>query len=174
MPAQGGGPPRVSPACPFLPAVSPPLPPPPPRAGQHHLCALARSPLLRQLLKHNQASSTSGLSAALNRGCLCHQWRDPATPCPQPPSTEFPGFVLSALAMENLCCVCGGPGLCCTSFSTPDSPVPSLFWWSWGFAAPQSHNTAKKSVCVPVGGGGGVGGSPRPSGVWFCLGLSFL
>lgn len=28
------------------------------------------------------------------------------------------------------------------------SPVPSLFCWSWGFAAPQSHNTAKNlRVC---------------------------
>ena len=27
------------------------------------------------------------------------------------------------------------------------SPVPSLFCWSWDFAAPQSHNTAK-NLCV--------------------------
>lgn len=44
------------------------------------------------------------------------------------------------------------------------SPVPSLFWWSWGFAVSQSHNTAKNlCVCQWVG-----------ASYVLSLGLSFL
>lgn len=114
-----------------------------------------------QVLKHNWASSTSRFTATLNQGCLLQQGQEPAPlghdsvgGTQTPPSfTEFSGFVLSALAMENLCfCMCacvGGP--CLTPSLLLYSPVPSLFWWSWGFAAPQSHNTTK-NLCVPTGG----------------------
>lgn len=70
-----------------------------------------------------------------------------------PPSfTEFSGFVLSALAMENLCLCMWGGSLSCTSFSTPVLPSAFLVLVELGFAVPQSHNTAK-NPCVPVGGG---------------------
>ena len=52
------------------------------------------------------------------------------------------------------------------------SPVPSLFCWSWDFAAPQSHNTAK-NLCVCQW----VGGQPLASwglGHVLSLGPSFL
>lgn len=75
-------------------------------------------------------------------------------PCRSPPFTEFSGVVLSALATENLCVyVCGGVSLSHTSFSTPYSPVPSSFCWSWGFAASQSHNTAKNLCACQLRGG---------------------
>lgn len=45
-----------------------------------------------------------------------------------------------------------------------DSPVPSLSWWGWGFAAPQFHNTAKNLCVCQSGRVVGGWGSPWPSG----------
>lgn len=74
----------------------------------------------------------------------------------RPPSfTEFSGFVLSALAMENLClCIWGGgPCPCLTPPSPPlYSPVPSLFWWSWGLLLPSPTTPPKICECASVRG----------------------
>lgn len=89
---------------------------------------------------------------------------------PPQPFTEFSGFALSALAKETLLVYVGVPAS--HLLPPPSSPVPSLFCWSWGFAAPQSHNTAK-NLCVCQW----VGGQPLASwglGPVLSLGPSFL
>ena len=132
--------------CPSVPST---------RASQSPPCRKASS--CRQLLEHNRASPTSRCSAALNQRCLFQLGRESDLPPlwegRGAPSalTEFSGFALSALAKEILLVYVGVPASHLLPASS--SPVPSLFCWSWDFAAPQSHNTAKNlCVCQWVGG----------------------
>lgn len=103
-----------------------------------------------QVLKHNWASSTSRFTATLNQGCLLQQGQEPAPlghdsvggTQTSPSFTEFSGFVLSALAMENLCfCMCACVG---------GVPVSHLLY----SCTPQ---------CLPCSGGAGVLLLPSPT-----------
>lgn len=69
----------------------------------------------------------------------------------------------------------GGGGPCLAPPFLPlYSPVPSLFWWSWDFAAPQSHNTAKNLCVCQCGGWGQPRASWVPCHVLSLSGLPFL
>lgn len=144
------GPIYVNPACPCVALVS--LQPGP-----------ARAPLVARPRPVANFSSTIGLLPSpgvlpLSTRGASSNWGGSQT-CPlcgrdvEPPQpfTEFSGFALSALAKETLLVYVEVPA----SHLLPalSSPVPSLSCWSWGFAAPQSHNTAKNLyVCQWVGG----------------------
>lgn len=138
-----------------------------PPSGQDHLCALAG--LLQRQLKHNQASSISGLSAAVSQGRLCHQGRGLAAPIPPAPSTEFSGFVLSALAMENLCCLWGSRSLLHLLLHPWTPQCLPCSGGAGVLLLPSPTTLPKICVCASLGGGG-VGDSPWPSRVWSCLG----
>lgn len=169
MSAQDMGPIYVTPACPCVALVS--LQPGP-----------ARAPLVARPRPVANFSSTIGLLPSpgvlpLSTRGASSNWGGSQT-CPlcgrdvEPPQpfTEFSGFALSALAKETLLVYVEVPA----SHLLPalSSPVPSLSCWSWGFAAPQSHNTAKNLyVCQWVGG--------QPLASWglghvLSLGPSFL
>lgn len=152
MPAQDMGPICVSPACPCVALVS--LQPGP--ASAHLVRPRPLVPNFSSTIGfshlqgfcHSPAGVPLPAGAGVRPAALGHHsmggTRSPLL------FTEFSGFVLSALAMESLLVCVGVPA---SHLLPPSSPVPSLFCWSWGFAAPQSHSTAKNlCVCRCVGG----------------------
>lgn len=123
-------------------------------------------PLLTKVASYNKGGNLT----CFPRSRLCG--RDTEPPPPPHPSLSSSGFVLSALATENLCLRVwvGGGSLSHTSSSTPELPSAFLVLVEVGFCCP----TTLPKICVCASGGGG-----QPLASWgLCrvpsLGLSFL